>query len=300
MQFKTLLVGIAAMGFAGAVNAATYTSNVNPSGSWASAGSWTWDGGGSPTNPPDGDDLVVIQAGDVITVGANAQVGRMQIASTGQLVIGAFTLTVDGADTAGSDGITDIDGELVLQNGSSVLLFDSATGATQTITGSGKIKGENATAKVRIAGSEQVTSQILIEGLLTIDAATGTATMVNSGSNAKIRANAAGNFTLAANLNVSDTSGVPSYEVTASGAQLKFMNANSGYTLLGDFVLAHCGATLFVADGVALMTDGDLTDGSSGSPLGYVDFEVDFSAVFAWDVDDTAPTPLEEDEDFCP
>jgi hypothetical protein len=266
MQFKTLLVGIAAMGLTAAASAATYTSNVNPSGSWTSAGSWTWDQGGSPSTGPGANDKVIIAASDTITVASGVFADSLELQSGAVLAITDGTVLVDG----GNDPTHPIDGTIQLGTAMTAgFLFFTAN--NQTIFGSGSIDGFNPDSEIIIADGRVLTNQMTIEGTLVIDAEDdGSATLqnvqVSSTVGAKVLANAGDTLILGADLLLDDVKFVsgdntyrPLYKTDGNGSDLVFNFPVTSPELEGDFVVANCGNMHFNQD---IETLGNLTHGS--------------------------------------
>lgn len=113
---------------------------------------------------------ICVGDGDLVIVSGNITVNCVQIERGGQLWIEAgCTLTLTGP------GPSTVDGDIVLLSNASVLKFAISD---HTVTGSGKIKGQDNEAKIEIALGVTFTNDAKITGALQI---AGAGNFVNDG-----------------------------------------------------------------------------------------------------------------------
>ncbi len=243
----------------------TYTSNVNPSGAWNSAGSWTSSNGGT-TYPVSGDTATIVN-GDTINITGQEQVTVLTINSGGFLNIngtGAPYAELEfpntgspSASVAGSDGLVLVDNARV------------KISKDMTLSGAGSVVGQDgATCEFGI-NNAILTVQLLIHGELTFAgmSADGTDSLVNQG---EIRADTNGDIDLAASLESVTDSAVGSgngctvhrWKVDTHGsARLLFNVAATG--LLGSFYVDE-GVLRVIQDVTTSGTEAKLTFLSGG------------------------------------
>lgn len=214
MQVKTLLVGIAAMAFVGAANAECVFNN-NSGNEWSTAANWGSDCAGTRV-PGIDDIARIPSGEFVNVNVTNAICGELVVEPTADVHIatsanGTLTIDTDGDTTgllklqaSGSGdgeihvGDADVNDVGILQlknnNGSSHqmggvvylkeadsrldIVDDNVTFAEYVNSGSffGSVTGENNTAKIQLSEGRTLRNQITIEGALTIQRASGTAT----------------------------------------------------------------------------------------------------------------------------
>lgn len=273
MQFKTLLVGIAAMGFASVAGATSYTSNVTSTGNWDDSSSW------SPTGVPGAADSVEILNGDTITVRFAENVNNFDIDAGGKLVIDADAmLLVDGG--GGADDYL-IDGAIEIGTGSGGGNLTFSGASVHTLFGAGYIEGKHANSAIDLVNGKTVVNQLdLVKGMLTIAPLTGTATWTNYADDtvqAEMRADAAGAFVFASGLILLDDDNTvnsvlyrPLYKVDGGAGSLpsvmQFNRAQDGSSgtnpvLKGNFIVINCGHLDINA---AVETTGSLTQNNGG------------------------------------
>jgi hypothetical protein len=239
MNVKTFLTGIiafAAMTQVASAFPATgdYQSNVSPSGNWSTASSWQrWDGSAwqTATVAPDSTNAVAILSGDTITVNAAASADHLDV--FGDLIISSATLTLDGSDKASS---TIASGQSISLTGTSPML--AFTTRSHTFSGAGSIKGQSSTAVIQIANNLKLTSQLMIEGQLTMQAASGTCTFENkrgnvAGEEGVVLANVNGTLAFASTVILDDTAFDSSHRPlckvdgsTSANAKIQFNRAS--------------------------------------------------------------------------
>lgn len=242
---------------------------------------------------PQAGDTVVIRSPDVIQVTDGRGVMSLTIDSGGKVEVtggGSAQLTIAGASPVLA--INQDDGVVI---NAGVLEF----GATVTVTGSGRLKGNHANAVIQIApGSGTVTLQNNVEfhGLFTMQeqaSVSGTSNYINGNL---LHADGAGAILLAASLNsVDDVSGaVVRWKASANGsASLRFNVAATGLegyfyvetgSLYFDEDVTTTGLLSFKTNGVIqtaandVFTFGghsssDCSGGAYDSPIGGVDPE---------------------------
>lgn len=259
------------------------------SGDWNAASTWQILAGIVWVNAhsyPQAGDTATIRQHDV-SLRQNEQTGWLAIEHGGRALTGANALTVTGhfgghsglslesasgvyrcaqaivggggslVITGGGD--TEIDGQIQLDS-CAVLSFEGSN--DYELEGGGSITGLDCTARIHIADGMAVVSQILIQGTMKIEEASGsgTATLSNKQYSATvggiIRANGDGTLELASNLILDDITFIsgltfyrPRYEaVDSRTARLKFSHAADGWTapaLLGDVLIDDCAAMEF-------------------------------------------------------
>ncbi len=174
----TLAVAMAAFFIAGTTAQATdrtFDANGAASGSWNVAANWTDD-----VVPVAGDKAIILtgKTADVDT--ANDICGQLDIQGTGRVVIKISSkLTIDGNGTALTSMIA-VSAKLILETSTSVLEIKDDN---HTMSGSGKIIGQDNEAVITDAASEKLTidTDLTVQGALKI-----TLDMENNGT---VRAN---------------------------------------------------------------------------------------------------------------
>jgi len=198
----------ASLAFGGQALAATKTFTAS-SGNWSASGNWS--GGNLPLT---GDD-VVINTNSACTYDLTSNeptIKSITVSSGASLTIGSGKDLELASDGASSSALT---GNITLTSSTSgIILHD-----THTITGSGKIIGQNDGAFITIADLTTLTlgSSATIEGNLTIKETSGTATFVNQGT---VHANATG--TLWVNTRTVDDSSTGLWRVSTANSVLRF------------------------------------------------------------------------------
>lgn len=172
---------LAALMIAGAAQASDIEwANPGQSGDWNVDSNWV--GGNVPT----ASDKAILPKEDVqepeepteytVTVDVNnavAQAVDLQHETAELLIADGGTLSLgDGSDVA-----SNVDGPLTIQENGTLLFLDSPT-----VAGAKSIVGEGQAAKLQVAGSETLTSEMTIQGGLTIERdGTGSTTFTNTG-----------------------------------------------------------------------------------------------------------------------
>lgn len=277
MQRNTLLTLFATAVFgivmANPVNAADSTWHGSEGTGWNDPDNW------SRGVPGSGDTATIPDVANDPLIDSSVTVGTL-IINTGAVVTvtGGFspvTLTLDGTTAH------DIDGDLVLSNGTAALKFS----ASVTVDGEGAIIGEHNGAKFQIEGGDTVTNEMSVQGQMAIetDGGSGNGTFLN-GSTGIVLANADGEgsdaiLLLASGLTIDDVSGAKWKAKSDSDSVLEFREAETG--LEGNFFLDDCAMIRLVGNGVNITTNGDLTSDPSGDYSGTVD--ASGGGCFDWD-----------------
>ena len=186
--------------------------------------------------------------------------GIIEMDANGVLDVQAGTLDMNSANShpiGGAIWLSHVDG--------STLRVSAATTFDLNGDDKGSVIGQDADAKIDIADAT-FTSNIIVQGMMTVREESGTATFVN-GSTGVVRANDSGILSFASGLTISDgTACSPSWEAIVFGATLEFNDAATN--LNGTFVLDNCATMKFEAN---ITTVGKLVDSSASSPQGFID-----------------------------
>lgn len=194
----------------------------------------------------------VIDCGEHCILTADCKVERLTISYGGRLDTGNYTLTITGSGglTICAGGLLKVEGNgMVVLNGGGTsplngrieLEQDSSTlkiaDSDHTLTGSGAIEGQNADAQILITDGETLTSEITIQGALTIDDAAGaSATFTNHGLVHANRTSA--DWVLDVKTATTNDNSGNRWKVSAhQNAELRFSSAATG--LGGDFTVSN-------------------------------------------------------------
>ena len=273
MKRNTLfsILATAAFGIvmANPINAADSTWDGSKSTDWDDADNW------SNGVPGSGDTATIPNETNDPLIDSSVTVGTL-IINTGAVVTvqGAFapvTLTLDGNTQT-------FNGDLVLSNSTARVEFTYAQSSGWiAIDGSAGIKGEHASAEVRL-NDAKIDSDTVFRGQMVIKEVAGTSTFKN-GSTGIVRANANGTLLFVAGLALDDDCGAKWESIEASGnSTLEFGSTvvfvDSNPELRGDFVLSDCATMEF--NGTTFKTAGSFSSpvgniSNSGGTFSYLD-----------------------------
>lgn len=176
---------------------------------------------------------LIVLKDDTYTLGSNRTLACITIESGGTLDTNGHTLTLNGG------GLVTIDGTLLLPTAASKLKISDSL----TLTGDGEILGESNSATIEIDTNKTLTSNVVVEGSMTILGLGTPATMGKFRNQNHVHANTNGG-TLTLNCRTEDDATTNKWQVTA-GATLSFMKGTN--SLHGKFVVdgtAHFGASV--------------------------------------------------------
>ncbi len=290
MKSRILLAAVAFLGYAiidgKAANAATryYHSNAD---AWATARAWDdADCAGSGSDGvPAGGDSIVICAGKTVTMTVAHSAPTLHIEQNSVFITAAKVVTVTGSggldiDPAATEqdapgllrvsasggevklsggGSHPIDGEIRVEVGNARLhIITSDATLSSSASPSGLVNGQNDAAEIKI-DNVTLTSAIEMHGRMRFVDGASAGSFINQG---KVIANAA-NGTLDYQITgtIDDTSGSGRWQVTASGAFLRFLEEPAA--MEGSFTVSNgmlqAGDDVAPGDDIDVVTAGDLS-----------------------------------------
>ncbi|HRX83850.1 MAG TPA: hypothetical protein P5572_02390 [Phycisphaerae bacterium] len=262
----TLAVGAVFLAGSSAFGQAVYTSTT--SGDWSNGSIWSCapNGGTCATYPGQSfsTDVVIVDASDEVDVDltpansivslelkassiVNTQNHELTVTGDGGLSLSgaAAELNIDDQGTvhltgSGAHSVSSSDAAIRLLDDQSVLSIENSA----TVSGSGKIVGSHASAKIQIANTRTFTNAANIEGALEITQPSGSASFANNGI---VDANENGRLYVNVSDELTDSS-VAEWRASAAGAVLEFSsdldNNNTAISLDGDFKLSNATARI--------------------------------------------------------